>query len=77
VIAALAAMAGLAAGLAHGLLLGRSAGRPPAAFGLVARALLVGVVLLLAARAGQLVPATAGWFVAFALTVGVLRARLS
>ncbi len=59
------AVAGVLAGLAHAAALGYQ-GRRVHAYAWPLRFLGVGAVLLVAAMAGQLLPAVAGWVVGFA-----------
>ncbi|HUK63657.1 MAG TPA: hypothetical protein VLV15_09990 [Dongiaceae bacterium] len=69
------ALGGVAAGAAQAGLLKRALGRPNP-FLLLVRTGMVGVVLLLAARAGQLVAGAAGWFTGFAAAAVLVHRRL-
>ena len=70
------ALGGAAAGAAQVGLLARSArtGAGPASF--LARLLLVGAVLFLSARSGQVVPGAAGWGAGFAAAAALAVRRL-
>jgi hypothetical protein len=70
-----AILAGLA-GIAQVRLLARGTTRAPNPFSLFARLLLVATVLVLAALAGHLLVAAAGWFAGYALMVAVTYWRL-
>jgi hypothetical protein len=76
VIEGLFSLAGAAAGAVQARLLARAARNGPGPFGFAARLLLVGAVLVAAARAGALAPAAATWFAGFATTGLVLHRRL-
>jgi len=75
-IAWLLALGALSAGAAQASLLARSAGRSPSPFSALARLLLVGSVLLVAARAGYLVPAALCWMLGFGAACGLAYRRL-
>lgn len=66
---------GGAAGAAQAGLLWRAARRRPGPAALLARLGLVAGVLLLAARAGQLLPGAAGWLAGFLLAGALLAGR--
>jgi hypothetical protein len=68
------ALGGALAGMAQARLLARSARSRTGAVSIFARLLLVGAVLLPAARAGHLASGTAGWMAGFA-AAGVLLHR--
>ncbi|MCA9693358.1 MAG: hypothetical protein R3A51_19110 [Nannocystaceae bacterium] len=73
-ILALFASLGAIAGVAQSMLLRASAGGRPHPLAGLARLLLVGAALTVAAARGCLLPATIGWVAAFSLT-GLALAR--
>ena len=70
------ALYGLAAGTVQAALLVLPARGRPHLLSLVGRLLLVGVILLLAARAGQLAFCSAGWITGFAVAGVVVYRRI-
>jgi hypothetical protein len=70
------ALGGALAGMAQSGLLARASRSGPAPVSIFARLLLVGAVLFLAARAGHLASATAGWMAGFAAAGVLLHRRL-
>ena len=69
-------LGGAAAGTAQAGLLERASRNGPTLVSIVARLLLVGGVLLLAARSGHLAPGTGGWMAGFTGTGMLLHRRL-
>ncbi len=70
------ALGGATAGVAQAGDIARSARRGPRTLAGVARLMLVGAVLFVAARSGGLALAAVGWGIGFAAAVVVLRRRL-
>jgi len=70
------ALAGATAGAAQAGLLGRSVRRGLHPFGLLVRIGLVAAVLVLAARAGHLVPGSVGWLAGFLVAAAIVHRRL-
>jgi len=70
------ALGGAQAGLAQAGLLFFAARRGPGPASALTRLLLVGALLLLAARSGHLLFGAVGWIVGFASTALVLQQRL-
>lgn len=68
-------LGGVAVGVVQALLLARAAAGSAVAAPMIVRLLLVGAVLVLAARSGQLVPGTAGWVSGFAVSCALLYFR--
>jgi hypothetical protein len=64
-------MAGVAAGAVQAALLARSTGTVAVVPAFLLRYAIVAVVLVVAARAGYLIPAAAGWAGGFAISAGV------
>jgi len=75
-MAALFALSSAAAGLAQAELLARAAGKPPHPLAFAARLLLVGLLLVLAARAGQLLWGATGWALGFGMAAVAAYRRL-
>lgn len=71
------ALAGAFAGVAQAGLLVRTLRENAHPLSFLLRLLLVGGVLFVAARAGGLLPAAAGWFTGFCASVAILRRSLS
>lgn len=70
------AFAGVAAGAGQAALLGWALRRRLGTSGLLARVGLVAALLVLAASAGYLIQAAAGWLAGFASAAAIVRRRL-
>jgi hypothetical protein len=70
--AALFALLGVVAGVVEVALLWRATGSGADPFGVILRLFLVGSVLLVAAVAGQLLPASAGWAAGFGASATIV-----